>query len=81
MPGEEYTIRITKNGEVIIESEDGTVQQLRDLAAFLRETMGPVRLTERDGDGGDSRVRFEDYAGRASEEEEERERTRLRDEG
>ncbi len=81
MPEEEYTIRIRPNGEILIEAEGLTPQQIRDLAGYLVETMGPVRIEAGDGDaGGMVEITLDDLAGRGIEEEDAvRERLRLRE--
>ena len=81
MAEEEYTIRIRPNGEILIEGEGLTPQQIRDLAGYLVETMGPVRIEAGDGDeGGRVEIELEDLATAGTETEEKmRERLRLRD--
>lgn len=81
MAEEEYTIRIRPNGEILIEGEGLTPQQIRDLAGYLVETMGPVRIEAGDGDeGGRVEIELEDLAAAGTETEEKvRERQRLRE--
>ncbi len=81
MAEEEYTIRIRPNGEILIEGEGLTPQQIRDLAGYLVETMGPVRIEAGDGDeGGRVEITLEDLSTAGTESEEEvRERLRLRE--
>ena len=81
MPEEEYTIRISKDGRITIEGEGLTPQQIRDLAGYLIETVGPLRIERTDGGGAEGRVEIElDELVEAREEEETRERLRLKNE-
>lgn len=83
MPEEEYTIRIKPNGEILIEGDGLTPQQIRDLAGYLVETMGPVRIEAGDGDdGGRVEITLEDLATAGTEDAvKQRERLRLREDG
>lgn len=80
MSFEEYTIRILPTGEVIVEGEAVDMRVIKDLAAYLRETMGPIRVEQEVGDdaGGRVQIFLEDFAGREEDVETEKERLRLR---
>jgi hypothetical protein len=80
MPKEEFTIRITKKGEIIVETENLPPRRVKDLIKYLEETLGPARLLEADTSGSPGRVELEveDALGREEEEEQTKERPRLR---
>jgi len=80
MSFEEYTIRILPTGEIIVEGEAVDMRTIKDLAEYLRETLGPIRVEQEVGDDAGGRVQLylEDFAGREVEQEEEKERMRLR---
>lgn len=80
MSFEEYTIRILPTGEVIVEGEAVDMRVIKDLAAYLRETIGPIRVEQEVGDdaGGRVQIFLEDFAGREEDVETEKERLRLR---
>lgn len=84
MAREEFTLRITRKGEIIVETEQLPPRRVRDLIKFLEETIGPARLVEIDG-ASPGNVSLEDFLHReeevpAEQEEEqaEREKERMR---
>jgi hypothetical protein len=84
MPREEFTIRITKKGEVIVELDGMPVRRVKDLMAYLEETIGPARqLLDGDDPTGSASVPIEDLTGLEGESEaateEEAPRLRLQD--
>lgn len=77
---DDVTIRILKTGEVLIEFQGREVRRVKDLAAFLEETVGKVEVFDAGDDGSPGgRVELEDLAGRDSEEEKDPQRLRLRE--
>lgn len=86
MAREEFTLRITRKGEIIVETDQLPPRRVRDLIKFLEETIGPAKLIEIDG-ASPGNVSLEDYLHREEEEtteeeqeqaEQEKERMRLR---
>ncbi|MBI1289899.1 hypothetical protein GC173_01465 [bacterium] len=63
MPREEFTVRITPKGEIIIEVDGMPVRQVKDLMEYLEETLGPARQVEPDDPGDAGFVRLEEVSG------------------
>ncbi len=86
MAKEEFTVRITRKGEIIVETEGLPPRRVKDLIKYLEETIGPARLIESDSPDASGAVELEESAGREEEEEEreeqehDAERLRLRNE-
>jgi len=82
MPEEEYTIRIRRDGRIEIEGEGVTPRQIKDIAAFLSETVGPLRIEAGSDAGGRVELSIEDLATDGiADEEQVGERLRLREMG
>lgn len=64
MAQEEFTIRIDRKGRVTIECPGLDPQRLRDLAAYLQETLGPLRIAPGTPENPGPFVEIEDLAGR-----------------
>jgi hypothetical protein len=63
MGQEEFTVRVTRKGEIIIESGGMEVRRVKDLMAYLEETLGPVKsVMSTDDPSADGRVLLEDDA-------------------
>jgi hypothetical protein len=80
MSFEEYTIRILPTGEIIVEGEAVDMRVIKDLAEYLRETLGPIRVEQEVGDDAGGRVQLflDEFAGREAEQDVEKERLKLR---
>lgn len=80
MGKEEFTVRVTKKGEVLLEVEGLPARRIKDLIKHFEETLGPVRLVDADGNDASGRVALDDALARQEEEEgEEHDRQRLRE--
>lgn len=80
MARQDFTIRVTRKGEIIVEAEGMEARQVKDLIQFFEETLGPAKVLDGDGPEGGGRVELEDRLGRESVEEERTpERLRLRE--
>lgn len=79
MAKEEFTVRITKKGEVFIEMEGLPPRRVKDLMKYFEETLGPTRLIDTEADDAAGRVEFDDKFGREEDEGEEKERERVRE--
>ncbi len=75
MAREEFIIRITKKGEIIVETGNLPPQRVKDLVKYFEETIGPGRLLEADAGGasGHAEIDLDE-----EESEEVRERPRIR---
>jgi hypothetical protein len=84
MAKEEFTVRITKKGEIFVEMEGLPPRRVKDLMKFFEETIGPARLIDTDGGDARGKVEIDDILDREVEaeaaEEHETERLRLREE-
>lgn len=79
MPREEFTIRITKKGEILVEFDGLPARRVKDLVRYFEETIGPSRVVEGDADGSRSRLQLEEDALREiGQEPEEKSPDRLR---
>ena len=79
MAREEFTIRITKKGEILVEFDGLPARRVKDLVRYFEETIGPSRVVESDADGAGSRVELDEAALREiGEESEEKAPERLR---
>jgi len=63
MPREEFVVRITPKGEIIIEVDGMPIRQVKDLMEYMEEVVGPVRQVEPDDAGDSGRVRIEEVSG------------------
>lgn len=87
MGREEFVIRITRKGEIIVEVDGMPVQRVKDLRDYLEEMLGPVREIEPDDGSGEGRLTLdEQYLAQAGSDEAEEtqsdhDRLRLRDDG
>lgn len=79
MAKEEFTVRITKKGEVFIEMEGLPPRRVKDLMKYFEETLGPARLIDTEADDAAGRVEFDDRFGREEDEGEEKERERVKE--
>lgn len=80
MAKEEFTVRITKKGEILIELDGMPVRRVKDLIAYFEETLGPARQVDTEGgDAGGGMVEIDDLLGREGEEEAAEEETDDRD--
>jgi S1-C subfamily serine protease len=79
MPREEFTVRITPKGEIIIEVDGMPVRQVKDLMDYLEETLGPARQVEPDDPGDSGYVKLEETSGlEATEDQQQARDSRLR---
>lgn len=81
MAQEEFSMRILPTGEIILELDGLPEKRIRDLLDYIEETLGPVRIIETsDEDGGSIRLR--PMTGEETpEDEKDRHRLRIREEG
>lgn len=79
MAKEEFTVRITKKGEVFIEMEGLPPRRVKDLMKYFEETLGPTRLIDTEADDAAGRVELDDKFGREEDEGEEKERERVKE--
>lgn len=78
MAREEFTIRITKKGEIVVETGDLPARRVKDLIKYLEETIGPARLVESDS-GDEPGYEAIDREEAEEESQDEQDRLRLRD--
>lgn len=79
MAKEEFTVRITKKGEILIEVDGLPPRRVKDLMKYFEETLGPAHLIDTDADDAASRVEFDDQFGREEDEGEEKNQERVRE--
>lgn len=70
MAKEEFTIRVTREGELIVETENLPARRVKDLIRYLEETLGPVRLIDGPTDDAGGRVELDDLLERSAEQHE-----------
>ncbi len=73
MAKEEFTVRITPKGEILVEVDDLPPHRVKDLIKYLEETIGPMREIEVDRPDGPGQVKLEDISGRSENEQAEEE--------
>lgn len=79
MAKEEFTVRVTKRGEIFVETDNLPPRRVKDLIKYLEETLGPARLVLSDSDTSPGKVELDvDEALGREEVEEEKARSRLR---
>ena len=78
MAKEEFSIRITRKGEIFVECEGMTPRRVKNLAELLEETLGPVEIREEGRpEGGPGQVHIDDHLDEGlDDDEKERERVR-----
>lgn len=77
MAKEEFTVRVTRTGEIFVEFEGLPPRRVQDLMKYLEETLGPARLVANTGEPtAPGSVELE-----AEEQEQAEEKPRLRLEG
>lgn len=69
MAREEFTVRITRKGEIFIEVEGMPVRRVKDLIKYFEETVGPVRQLDPDGGDATGQVEIDAELGREEEDE------------
>jgi len=81
MAREEFTVRITKSGEIFVEMEGLPPRRIKDIVKYLEETVGPARFIESEDGGASGNVELDDRLGReeAEDQEETKQRLRIRD--
>lgn len=78
MGKEEFTVRITKKGEIFIEIETLPPRRIKDLIKYLEETLGPVELVESDIGPGGTQVTLENLLGLEEEEQQQSGKKRIK---
>lgn len=78
MAREQFIIKVTKKGEIIVEMDGLPPRRVKDLIEYFEETLGPAKLQEGESGGSEGGVLDDDIVHEYSEEEEERDRRRLR---
>ncbi len=83
MDKEEFTIRVTRKGELILDLRGLPPRRVKELVAYFEETLGPTRQLAADSggsaSGGEELVEEEDIRAAAEvDEDQDEERPRLR---
>ncbi len=81
MEKEDFTIRVTRKGELVVDLRGLPARRVQELLEHLEETLGPARTMVEDSgsaSGGEELVLEEETPGTIEDEEETREHPRLR---